>query len=114
MFLFIGSSLLEMFVLMTVWGGLTPGVSIAPMLVAERLGPLFAFNALFVGLFYWRYQKSYRARLAAQSGMAAQRPGAYPTGGSMPAVAEARAHDSILPRPVTGPAGSGGSSPSSS
>jgi quinol-cytochrome oxidoreductase complex cytochrome b subunit len=94
-FIWLATSLLEFFVLMTVWGGLTPGVAIAPIVVAERIGPLFAFNAVFVALFYWRYQKSYRARLAARTGTLADRTGAYPatSGTPMSAATEVRAHD---------------------
>ncbi|MCI4333568.1 MAG: cytochrome bc complex cytochrome b subunit, partial [Thermoplasmata archaeon] len=95
LFIAIATSMLEFFVLMTVWGGLTPGVSITPMVVGERIAPLFAFNFLFVALFYWRYQKGYRARLAAQAGASDDRTGAYskPVGGPVSSVAEARAHD---------------------
>jgi quinol-cytochrome oxidoreductase complex cytochrome b subunit len=95
LFIFLGTSLLEFFVLMSVWGGLTPGVAISPMVVAERLVPLFAFNAVFVALFHWRYQRNYRARLAARDGLLSNRPGAYPASGGkpMPSVTEARAHD---------------------
>ena len=90
------NSLLEFFVLMTVWGGLTPGIAITPMTVAERLVPLFAVNAVVVALFHWRYQKSYRTRLAARDGALAERRGIYPTasaGAPRPTMAEARGHD---------------------
>ena len=63
-FLFLANSLLAFFILMTVWGGLTPGVQITPPSVALTLGPIFGVNALTVGLFYWRYQVGYRRRLA--------------------------------------------------
>jgi len=95
-FIIIGTSMLEFWFLMTVWGGLTPGVAITPMEVALRIGPLFAANAVVVGLFHWRYRKSYRARMAARTGAASIRPGAYPSslvGGSRPSVAEASARD---------------------
>lgn len=95
LFLAIGTSMAEFFVLMTVWGGLTPGQSITPMVVGERIAPLFAFNFLVVALFYWRYQKGYRARLASQAGSSTDRSGAYAkaAGTPVPSVAEARAHD---------------------
>ncbi|MCI4320962.1 MAG: hypothetical protein L3K05_01475, partial [Thermoplasmata archaeon] len=96
LFIAIATSMLEFFVLMTVWGGLTPGVAITPMTVAERLAPLFAVNAVVVALFHWRYQKSYRARLASRDGATADRRGVYPLGSPgtpRPAVAEARPHD---------------------
>ncbi len=76
--LFLGNSLMGFFILTTVWGGLTPGQQILPPEVAERIVPIFALNAAVVGLFYWRYQKSYRARLAA-AGKTPTLPGAYPT-----------------------------------
>lgn len=95
LFIAIATSMLEFFVLMTVWGGLTPGVSITPMVVAERIAPLFLFNFLFVALFYWRYQKGYRVRLATQAGTSDDRTGAYskPVSNPVPSVTEARAHD---------------------
>jgi quinol-cytochrome oxidoreductase complex cytochrome b subunit len=95
LFIFLANSMLEFFVLMSVWGGLTPGVAITPMTVAERLAPLFAVNAVVVALFHWRYQKSYRARLAARDGASTDRRGVYPlsSGTPRPTVAEARAHD---------------------
>ncbi|HKV90456.1 MAG TPA: cytochrome bc complex cytochrome b subunit [Thermoplasmata archaeon] len=96
LFIFAANSLLEFFVLMTVWGGLTPGIAITPMTVAERLVPLFAVNAVVVALFHWRYQKSYRTRLAARDGALAERRGIYPTasaGAPRPTMAEARGHD---------------------
>ncbi|MCI4326361.1 MAG: cytochrome bc complex cytochrome b subunit [Thermoplasmata archaeon] len=95
-FIIIGTSMLEFWFLMTVWGGLTPGVAITPMEVALRIGPLFAANAVVVALFHWRYRKSYRARMAARTGAASTCPGAYPSslvGGSRPSVAEASARD---------------------
>jgi quinol-cytochrome oxidoreductase complex cytochrome b subunit len=64
-FIWIGTSLLEFFVLMTVWGGLTPGLQILPMEVAERIAPLFLVTGAVIWLFYWRYQVSYKRRLAA-------------------------------------------------
>ena len=66
-FIWIGTSLLEFFILMTVWGGETPGVQIAPMTVAETIGPLFLVNAVVVALFHWRYRRSYLRRWAARS-----------------------------------------------
>ncbi len=81
LFLFLANSLLGFFILMTVWGGLTPGIEIAPEMVAVRLGPIFLVNAVVVGLFYWRYPRGYRARLAA-AGKAPTRPGIYPASGT--------------------------------
>jgi quinol-cytochrome oxidoreductase complex cytochrome b subunit len=83
LFLFIGNALLGFFLLMTVWGGLTPGVAITPMQVAERLAPIFLVNALVVGLFYARYQANYRARMLA-SGRSDRLGGAYAPGAAAP------------------------------
>jgi quinol-cytochrome oxidoreductase complex cytochrome b subunit len=96
LFTFLGTSMLEFFVLMTIWGGLTPGIAIPPLEVAMRIVPLFAVNAVVVALFHWRYRRSYRARLAAQAGVGTNRPGAYsaPTpGGPRPSIAEASARE---------------------
>jgi quinol-cytochrome oxidoreductase complex cytochrome b subunit len=64
LFIWIGTSLLGFFVLMTVWGGETPGVAIPTMTVAEMIGPIFGVNAVVTLLFYWRYRRSYLRRLA--------------------------------------------------
>ncbi|MFI5418485.1 MAG: cytochrome bc complex cytochrome b subunit [Candidatus Lutacidiplasmatales archaeon] len=77
LFLFIANSLLGFFILMTVWGGLTPGQQILLPEIAERLGPIVLVNVLVVYLFYWRYRWRYRQRLAAQ-GQGNRLPGAYP------------------------------------
>jgi len=66
LFIWAGTSLLEFFVLMTVWGGETPGVQIAIPTVVTTLGPIFAINAVVIGLFHWRYMSSYKRRLAAR------------------------------------------------
>ncbi len=66
-FVWLGTSLLGFFVLMTVWGGETPGVQIFPMTVVETIAPIFLVNALVFGLFHWRYVRSYRRRLAARA-----------------------------------------------
>ena len=88
LFIWLGTSLLEFFVLMTVWGGETPGVQIAPMVVAETLGPLFAVNALVIGLFHWRYVRSYHRRLARRvgsfAGTSAEPPAPAPSGRAVP------------------------------
>jgi quinol-cytochrome oxidoreductase complex cytochrome b subunit len=78
-FIWAGTSLLAFFVVMTVWGGETPGIEILPTLVAQTLGPIFAVNALAVGLFHWRYVRSYRRRLAARGDAPT---GAYPSSGA--------------------------------
>jgi quinol-cytochrome oxidoreductase complex cytochrome b subunit len=63
-FIWIGTSLLGFFILMTVWGGETPGLQIATPQIAYTLGPVFGVNALATLLFYWRYRQSYLKRLA--------------------------------------------------
>ena len=83
-FLFLANSLAGFFILMTVWGGLTPGLEIQYAAIAERIGPIFLVNAVVVGLFYWRYQARYRARLVA-AGKSDRLPGVYPV--SAPAMA---------------------------
>ncbi len=93
-FVWAGTSLLEFFVVMTVWGGETPGVQILPMAVAETLGPIFLVTAVAIGLFHWRYVRSYRRRLAARQGRGL--PGPYAVaapGASTIASAEAKSHD---------------------
>jgi quinol-cytochrome oxidoreductase complex cytochrome b subunit len=75
LFIWAATSLLEFFILMTVWGGETPGVEITPMSVAMTIGPIFAVNAVVVALFHWRYRRSYLRRLAARASPFA---GTYP------------------------------------
>jgi quinol-cytochrome oxidoreductase complex cytochrome b subunit len=77
----IGNFLLGMFILLTVWGGLTPGVQILPAAVAERLGPIAIVDVLVVSWFYVRYRRSYQRRLIAR-GAEYRLPGAYPVLGS--------------------------------
>ncbi len=90
-FVFIGNSLIAFFLTMTVWGGLTPGIQILPLQVAEILGPPIAVNALVVALFYRRYRARYRARLAAV-GATDRLPGIYPVSApARPAPSAARA-----------------------
>ena len=91
-FLFLGNCMLEFFILTSVWGGLTPGQQIPVTDVALRLVPLFVVNAVVIGAFYWRYQRSYRARLAA-AGRADRLPGVYPVARGTPAAPGARASE---------------------
>jgi len=75
LFIFIGTTLLQFFIIMSVWGGVTPGVQIDMGTMVETLLPMVAVNAVLVVLLHHRYQSSYRRRLAArQSGL----PGIYP------------------------------------
>jgi quinol-cytochrome oxidoreductase complex cytochrome b subunit len=93
-FVWAGTSLLGFFLVMTVWGGETPGIQILPPLVAETLGPIFVVNAVAVGLFHWRYARSYRRRLAARAGTLATLPSTGRVTAAAPAAtAEASARD---------------------
>ncbi|MFZ1022568.1 MAG: cytochrome bc complex cytochrome b subunit [Thermoplasmata archaeon] len=64
LFIWIATSLLEFFIVMTVWGGETPGIQIPLPEIVERIAPLFLVTGVVTLLFYWRYQVSYRRRLA--------------------------------------------------
>jgi len=93
LFVWAGTSLLGFFIVMTVWGGETPGIQILPMVVAQTLAPIFVVNALVVGLFYARYARSYRRRLAARD-LSLPGAGGGPTGGPAPrGAAEASVRD---------------------
>jgi quinol-cytochrome oxidoreductase complex cytochrome b subunit len=80
-FIWLATSLVGFFILMTVWGGETPGVEITPPTVALTLGPVFAVPALVVAIFHLRYMRSYKRRLAARSMNYA---GAYARGAGRP------------------------------
>jgi len=94
LFIWLATSLVEFFLLMTVWGGETPGVQITPMGVAETLGPVFVVTGLVVAIFHWRYRRSYLRRLAAR---ASPFPGVYTIANapapSPAAASEARSSD---------------------
>ncbi len=79
LFVWLATSLLGFFIMMTVWGGETPGVQIAPMAVATTLGPIFLVTGLMTALFHWRYRRSYARRLLARPTAFA---GAYASAGS--------------------------------
>ncbi len=81
-FIWIATSLAGFFILMSVWGGETPGVAIPEMQIVYTIGPVFAVNAVVTLLFYWRYRRSYLRRLAARN---ASLPGAYPAPSPAPA-----------------------------
>jgi quinol-cytochrome oxidoreductase complex cytochrome b subunit len=76
-FIYLATSLLGFLILMTVWGGETPGVQITDPTIAMTLGPVFAVNAVVVALFHYRYHRSYQRRLAARRSTFA---GNYPRG----------------------------------
>ncbi|MDE1820012.1 MAG: cytochrome bc complex cytochrome b subunit [Euryarchaeota archaeon] len=77
------------FILMTVWGGIMPGVVIPASFYALYLGTLAGVNALVIFVMYWMYRASYRARVAAKFG---RRP--------LPGMAGA---GRVLPSPVPSP-----------
>jgi quinol-cytochrome oxidoreductase complex cytochrome b subunit len=66
LFIWLGTSLLGFFIVMSVWGGETPGVQIALPLIVQTIAPIFGVNALVTILFYWRYRRSYLRRLGAR------------------------------------------------
>jgi quinol-cytochrome oxidoreductase complex cytochrome b subunit len=88
LFIYLATSFLAFFILMTVWGGETPGVQITDPTILTTLGPIFAVNAVVVGLFHYRYYRSYKRRLAARrSSFAGSYPQAVSARASTPAVA---------------------------
>ena len=96
-FTWIGTSLLGFFILMTVWGGETPGLQISEMNVALTLAPVFLVNGVAIALLHWRYVRGYRRRLAARgrsfAGVSgAPRAAVTPLPGA-PSAAEAKASD---------------------
>jgi len=94
LFIWAGTSLLEFLILMTVWGGETPGVQITPPTAALTLGPIFVVNAVVIALFHWRYRLSYKRRLAARL---SPYPGVYgapvPAGSTPIAASEVRSSE---------------------
>ena len=82
-FIYLGTCLLEVFVVLSVWGEETPGVQILPPQIAMALGPIFLVNAIVIAGLHWRYRASYRRRLDAQK---AGFPGVYgrPAAGGRP------------------------------
>ena len=103
-FLFLGNSLVGFFILMTVWGGLTPGLQITAGEVALRLGPILAANAAAVAFFSWRH-RSARGHPEGVRAIASEPPGVAPA-----ASAELRPPASTSPAP-TGSATGGEAAP---
>jgi quinol-cytochrome oxidoreductase complex cytochrome b subunit len=66
--LFTATYLLSFFGLMTVWGGVMPGVTIPLQMYVAYLGSLALVEGLVIGFLYIRYQRSYRRRLEAAAG----------------------------------------------
>lgn len=76
----VGNFLIGFFILLTIWGGVMPGVLIPWQMYAEYFGAIAAANAIPIAFLYWRYRANYRARVAAREG---RRP--LPTSGRFPA-----------------------------
>ena len=93
LFIWAGTSLLEFFILMTVWGGETPGVQITTQSVVMTLAPIFAVNAVVTALFHWRYMRTYKQRLAARGTSYAGAYGAPVSGPGALATTEAKSSE---------------------
>ena len=63
--LFTATFLVSFFTLMTIWGGVMPGVTIPVSMYVSYLGTLALVEGLVIAFFYVRYQRSYQARLLA-------------------------------------------------
>jgi cytochrome aa3-type oxidase subunit III len=63
--LFTATFLLSFFALMTVWGGVMPGITIPVQMYVAYLGSLALLEGLVIAFFYLRYRRTYRARLLA-------------------------------------------------
>jgi cytochrome aa3-type oxidase subunit III len=63
--LFTATFLVSFFALMTVWGGVMPGVTIPVQMYVTYLGSLAFLDGLLIAFFYLRYRRAYRARLLA-------------------------------------------------
>jgi len=90
--LFTATFLLSFFALMTVWGGVMPGVTIPIQMYVAYLGTLALVEGLVIGFLYLRYQRSYRARRrATKDGRSESAPSvsAPRIAGSAPEVASA-------------------------
>ncbi len=71
---FAATLLLSFFGLMSVWGGVMPGIVIPASMYASYLGALAAVDAAVVLTFYVRYRRRYLRRLAALRGVPAPPP----------------------------------------
>jgi cytochrome aa3-type oxidase subunit III len=63
--LFTATFLVSFFALLTVWGGVMPGITIPVQMYAAYLGTLAFVEGLVIAFFYLRYRRRYRARLLA-------------------------------------------------
>jgi quinol-cytochrome oxidoreductase complex cytochrome b subunit len=85
--LFTATYLLSFFGLMTVWGGVMPGITIPVQMYVAYLGSLALVEGTVIGFFYVRYQRSYRTRLQAATNA---RPVTVPSLPPHPAVSPRR------------------------
>ena len=60
--LFSATFLLSFFALLTIWGGVMPGITIPAQMYVAYLGVLAVVDALVIAFFYLRYRQRYRAR----------------------------------------------------
>ncbi|MGI0054751.1 MAG: cytochrome b [Thermoplasmata archaeon] len=65
-FVYIGTCLLQLFIILSVWGQETPSQQILPAQIAWTLGPMFAVNAVVITALHLRYRANYRRRLDRQ------------------------------------------------
>jgi len=63
--LFTGTFLLSFFGLLTIWGGVMPGVTIPMEMYVAYLGTLAVVQGVVIAFYYRRYRQTYRARLIA-------------------------------------------------
>lgn len=98
-FLFLANFLLAFFILMTVWGGIMPGVLIPASMYTAYLGLIALVNAVLIGTLYAAYRADYKRRLVAR---ALRRGPALPAGGTTPAVPGRPISASPAPTPSEG------------
>ena len=72
--LFSATFLLSFFALLTVWGGVMPGVTIPAQMYIAYLGVLAIVDGLVVAFFYLRYRRGYRARQQARESVRPMMP----------------------------------------
>ena len=80
--LFSATFLVSFFALLSVWGGVMPGVTIPASMYVSYLGALALVQALVVAVYYTRYRQRYRARLQAGERVSPAPTSALPTSGS--------------------------------
>jgi len=91
---FVGNFLVSFFVLMTIWGGIMPGVQIPVTIYGTYLGILVAANAIPLLILYPLYKANYRRRMLARE---------LRTKGGTPGEGPAPASPLPSPRPAASP-----------